>query len=689
MAYEKTKALNPFYRDRLGCTLQFPDIGQFPVAIIQWAATASSLDIKELHALFTRIGATGLNSVQEQALKRMLEVIVLTNRVLQPTNVALTESEGQWVRQALNQILSTAASEAYLINAALILMRLNAVEEAVAYIESNWKFLERSPVIRNLMGFIATVEGNNKKALEYFTPIQHLNPAALPFMDLSVMSAQFAQGMLPTQPTQFSSLEHRHKTFEPDPAVLPAIQWAKPLGECNKTIIIVACDDAYFFEHAIPFACSLHATNADTLALHLHLYSPSKSVLAEAQRLAEWLPGLQLAITYEEVPEKYSSDKPVYYACVRFVRSYELLVHYEKPVCLIDADALLRSDWNTYCTKANITDETGIAAICIENAPPWERIIAGFHYVAPTKRGKTFAADVAAFVHANFASGTLRWFLDQIALSSVYEKYAKGEDYMRELSADTVDLQHTDASFSWVVTNHKARWPRYNQYREELAARYHLAPRIAPEYFYNTVSQKSPPFFLQVGVMDGKSYDPIYPFIRHYGWKGILVEPLPDMLEKAKANYEGQPGLIFENVAITEQPEQRVIYRIRPEDLAAANLPHWVLGMSSFVEGKLDMYKEHVVEEKVTCIPLSALLEKHNPERIDVVQIDTEGYDYKIFRQFDLARYNPAIINLEFVNLPPEERATLQDTLMENGYVFLKHDLDLFAVKKQLVFLNL
>lgn len=687
MAYEKTKSLNPFYRDRLSCSLQFSDIAQFPPALIQWAATASSLNIKELHDHFLRLGTTGLSQAQEHALKRMLEVVVLTNRVLQPTNASLTEPEGQWIRQALNEILSTAPSDAYLVNVALILLRLNAIEELMDYVESNWKFLERSPVIRNLMGFIATVEGASKRALDYFAPIQHMSPGSLPFMDLCVMSAQFAQGTLPKKPVQFASLEHRHSSFEIDLAVVPAIQWVKSLGDCDTTILIVACDDAYFFEHAIPLACSLHATNQNALALHLHLYSPCKSVLAEALRLTEWLPGLQVAITYEEVPDKYTALKAVYFSCVRFVRSYELLMHYEKPVCLIDADALLRSDWNSFRTKVGMNDQTGVAAVCINDAPPWERIIAGFHYVAPTKQGKAFAADVAAFIHANFASDTLRWFLDQIALSSVYEKYAKGNDYMLELPTDTVDLAHTDESFAWVVTNHKNSWPRYNAYREELAARYRLAPRISPEYFYNAISKKAPPFFLQVGVMDGKSYDPIYPFVRHYGWTGILVEPLPDMLEKAKANYAGQPGLAFENVAITEQPEQRVIYRIRPENVASANLPHWVLGMSSFVKGKLDMYKAHVVEESVSCVPLSTVIEKHNPTQIDVLQIDTEGYDYKIFRQFDLGKYAPAIINMEFVNLSLEERTALQDTLLAHGYLFMKYDLDLFAIKSELVFL--
>ena len=220
-----------------------------------------------------------------------------------------------------------------------------------------------------------------------------------------------------------------------------------------------------------------------------------------------------------------------------------------------------------------------------------------------------------------------------------------------------------------------------------MGIRYGQLAQADRDFLFALLQKKSrtPVFFLQIGGMNTSS-DPLNPSVRKYGWKGILVEPLPDMMQRLKANYANRPDLIFENVAITEQDETRVLYRILPEAVNTAGLPAWTLGMSTFVPGKLDQFKPHVTEQPVTCLTLNSLLKKHNPEKIDVLQIDTEGYDFKILRQFDFARYQPAIINMEYVNLSSSEKEECQALLHKNGYVFYEYELDLFAIKRSFLF---
>jgi len=38
--------------------------------------------------------------------------------------------------------------------------------------------------------------------------------------------------------------------------------------------------------------------------------------------------------------------------------------------------------------------------------------------------------------------------------------------------------------------------------------------------------------------MDGAAYDPLHEFVARYGWRGLLVEPLPDMFEQLRRTYE-------------------------------------------------------------------------------------------------------------------------------------------------------
>src|ERR1700722_3021383 len=56
--------------------------------------------------------------------------------------------------------------------------------------------------------------------------------------------------------------------------------------------------------------------------------------------------------------------------------------------------------------------------------------------------------------------------------------------------------------------------------------------------------------FIEVGANDGRFGDPLRQYILKYQWKGVLVEPQPDIFERLKANYAGLNNRIsFENVA--------------------------------------------------------------------------------------------------------------------------------------------
>ncbi len=35
------------------------------------------------------------------------------------------------------------------------------------------------------------------------------------------------------------------------------------------------------------------------------------------------------------------------------------------------------------------------------------------------------------------------------------------------------------------------------------------------------------PYFIGIGANDGVTHDPLYPFVRDFGWRGIMVEPIP------------------------------------------------------------------------------------------------------------------------------------------------------------------
>jgi hypothetical protein len=62
--------------------------------------------------------------------------------------------------------------------------------------------------------------------------------------------------------------------------------------------------------------------------------------------------------------------------------------------------------------------------------------------------------------------------------------------------------------------------------------------------------------------MAGKRYDPIYAFVRHYGWPGLILKPLADMFEALSANYAGGSNVTLVNAAITDSDGNRMMARV-------------------------------------------------------------------------------------------------------------------------------
>ena len=75
-------------------------------------------------------------------------------------------------------------------------------------------------------------------------------------------------------------------------------------------------------------------------------------------------------------------------------------------------------------------------------------------------------------------------------------------------------------------------------------------------------------YFVQVGSHDGRMHDPLRTFIQKNNWRGILIEPQTDMLEKAKDNYRDKPNLNFVNVAVHPTKSQITLYKVKnPKEL--------------------------------------------------------------------------------------------------------------------------
>lgn len=191
-------------------------------------------------------------------------------------------------------------------------------------------------------------------------------------------------------------------------------------------------------------------------------------------------------------------------------------------------------------------------------------------------------------------------------------------------------------------------------------------------------------FLLQIGAMDGQTADPVHDALMKNAWPALLVEPVFEHFQRLCEVYRYRPLVQLANVAIAEYSGQTDFYRIRPEAIAEGLVPRWGHGASSLYLDRnalgWDHIRPHIITESLPCLALSDLLKIYNVERIDVLQIDAEGHDFAILSQLDFSRYRPAIINLEFVNLPEDEKKSCQALLSANGYMWEKTGYDLVAI---------
>jgi FkbM family methyltransferase len=215
----------------------------------------------------------------------------------------------------------------------------------------------------------------------------------------------------------------------------------------------------------------------------------------------------------------------------------------------------------------------------------------------------------------------------------------------------------------------------------------HLRPSlISIDGFINYYAQNySDVHCLQIGANDGVFDDPIHPYITKYRWKSLLIEPLRDIFEsRLKKTYEGYDNVILENYAIDRVEGEREIYKIGFTD------QKWALGLTGFNKENIQKHidsgyidrmaaksnirtpanrEDYIIKEKVKTTSPSALLEKHDFRKLNVLTIDTEGFDFEVLKIMDFKTYHPDIILYESKHLSDEDFRASQQYLENYGYV--------------------
>lgn len=159
-------------------------------------------------------------------------------------------------------------------------------------------------------------------------------------------------------------------------------------------------------------------------------------------------------------------------------------------------------------------------------------------------------------------------------------------------------------------------------------------------------------FYIEVGAFDGVTYSVTYPF-ESVGWKGLLIEPITDRFEHARAN----------------RPGSRVVHAALAGPGSTGTCSFTVVsgenqGMLSYLTptaiNTRDVASTGLPTKKVT-VPLTTmndLLANHTGP-IDFAVIDVEGGEIPLLEGFDLEKYRPKVLLIE-EGLPSRDSPVLQ-----------------------------
>jgi len=199
---------------------------------------------------------------------------------------------------------------------------------------------------------------------------------------------------------------------------------------------------------------------------------------------------------------------------------------------------------------------------------------------------------------------------------------------------------------------------------------------------------------IQIGAMDGINFDDTRGFLDMYGWKSLLVEPIPDIFNELKENFKDRENYTFEQSAITEDDGTVKMLTVPNEIIKEMDLHPGYKGMSALYPLKngfgsdyqrdIDVKEQFGVTIEVPSLTLNSLLKKHNIDYFDIFLCDAEGYDWNIFKQLDLTKYRPKFIRLEYINLTEDEKSLLMTKFLDNDYFVDVNGQDIDAVDVQL-----
>lgn len=193
------------------------------------------------------------------------------------------------------------------------------------------------------------------------------------------------------------------------------------------------------------------------------------------------------------------------------------------------------------------------------------------------------------------------------------------------------------------------------------------------KYFLKKIFSNNIENLVQIGANDGVRFDELGYFIKSQRPKSILVEPIKFYFDQLSKNYCDYKNVYLENSAINQNGKIKYIYKVSEKFLN--HYDEHILGINSFDKNHLIKHgvkSSHIAKEEVNSISIKQLFEKYDIRKLDLLYVDTEGYDGNIIINFlETSNLNPIII-FEYIHIDHDLFKTLITILNSKKYFYFK-----------------
>jgi FkbM family methyltransferase len=155
-----------------------------------------------------------------------------------------------------------------------------------------------------------------------------------------------------------------------------------------------------------------------------------------------------------------------------------------------------------------------------------------------------------------------------------------------------------------------------------------------------------PGAFVELGAFDGLSQSTTAWLEANRGWRGILIEPVPEAYERCVRN---RPLATVVNCACVSSDYERPTV-----EMTYAGLMSIVRGArSSDAEDEAWVARGEELQQltrytfDAQARTLDSVLDEHGIRSLDLLALDVEGYELEVLRGFELARFRPRYVLAE------------------------------------------